>query len=1086
MLAVLIALLTADPSPTPKPRPTPAPVLEGRVQGPDGKPIAGAIVVARSKTATWTDPPLSTTTDAAGSFRLPVKTGAAHDVWAHARGLAVAKRDDVRPGTSLLFRLENGGAIEGVVRNSSGSPVAGARVESEPNDQVPTWVVGAGTTATSTDRNGRFRLGGLDRRAQTVVAAARGQGRARRQGLLSGHHVELILVPGASITGVVVDAEGRPLPNVVVRLDAQQRIGWLPPPCTTDAKGGFAYDGVAPGTYSLVARDPKLGVAVSPGIEVGAEGEVRRDVILLPGVAVVGRLVDPEEEPVPGRVVVGELAGEPVASAAAQALSADAGTDGRFRIEGVPLGAAALNVTALGFGARSLDFEARPGPPDNDLGDVILEPGLRLRGYVRSRAGTPVPEARLYASQRIGMSSVSLQGTSDEAGGFLIGGLQPGRAHLWVEARGFAPLSTQAEAGASELDLQLDPAGSIAGTVVDAKGSSVPSFSVSADKGNYEGEAQDEFSPTDGRFVLEDVGEGLWTVSVAAPGHAPASVPDVAVRAGRSTDVGRVRLSRGATIRGQVVTADDSAVPGATIRADQPRPTMGSGESPTTSSDASGLFELTGVAPGTTDVVATHPGHAESRVRSVEVDAARITDVRIVLGRGGRVEGTARRRDGAPLAGTYVHVLSRDRGYGFDRRRGLVGTDGSFAIDRVPVGPMRVALMLPSGGGRSSSSASQDVEVRDGETVTVELIVASILVTGRVTRGEEPVAGARVNVRMKDMTSHFYSEGLGASPASSSHSGPERGTGLTDEAGVYQLLVDAPGPAWASVEAGSPPEQNSFPNIEVPDAESYTLDFALGSAPLSGIVVDAETNAALRDVYVGATGRDSGARRGSSTSGPDGRFRIEVEPGEYRLAAYSEGYATTEVDVSPGISGLSEIVLAMEKGDTISGRLVDARGHGVGGAYVTATSVGPGNGAPTMTDGHFRIGGLTAGSYTVFAEVVGLGFAVRPSVTAPAESVTLQLSPGGRARVRALNIDGSPAKGAVVRVVAVDGLAIQAYQSETTNAEGLTELSAPSGAVTLEARASKGGETGRVSLAVSEGQIVPAEITLKPAETTTR
>jgi hypothetical protein len=37
---------------------------------------------------------------------------------------------------------------------------------------------------------------------------------------------------------------------------------------------------------------------------------------------------------------------------------------------------------------------------------------------------------------------------------------------------------------------------------------------------------------------------------------------------------------------------------------------------------------------------------------------------------------------------------------------------------------------------------------------------------------------------------------------------------------------------------------------------------------------------------------------------------------------------------------------------------------------------------------------------------------------------------------------------------------------------GLAELSAPSGAVTLEARASKGGETGRVSLAVSEGQTV--------------
>src|SRR5262245_40782206 len=116
MLAVLIALLAADPTPAPKPRPTPAPVLEGRVQGPDGKPLADALVVARPRTAAWSDPPLSTRTDAAGSFRLPLKTAATHDVWAHAPDLAVTKREDVRPGASLVFRLESGGAIEGVVR----------------------------------------------------------------------------------------------------------------------------------------------------------------------------------------------------------------------------------------------------------------------------------------------------------------------------------------------------------------------------------------------------------------------------------------------------------------------------------------------------------------------------------------------------------------------------------------------------------------------------------------------------------------------------------------------------------------------------------------------------------------------------------------------------------------------------------------------------------------------------------------------------------------------------------------------------------------------------------------------------------
>jgi hypothetical protein len=69
-----------------------------------------------------------------------------------------------------------------------------------------------------------------------------------------------------------------------------------------------------------------------------------------------------------------------------------------------------------------------------------------------------------------------------------------------------------------------------------------------------------------------------------------------------------------------------------------------------------------------------------------------------------------------------------------------------------------------------------------------------------------------------------------------------------------------------------------------------------------------------------------------------------------------------------------------------------------------------------------------------------------------------------------------------VRVVEVDGLPIHAYQSEATNAEGAADLSAPAGAVTVEARASKGGGKSRLSVVVPEGQTVAAEIVLKPPE----
>lgn len=90
-------------------------------------------------------------------------------------------------------------------------------------------------------------------------------------------------------------------------------------------------------------------------------------------------------------------------------------------------------------------------------------------------------------------------------------------------------------------------------------------------------------------------------------------------------------------------------------------------------------------------------------------------------------------------------------------------------------------------------------------------------------------------------------------------------------------------------------------------------------------------------------------------------------------------------------------------------------------------------------------------------------------------------------RVRALDVDGSPAEEAWVRIAEVDGLAIQAFDSEKTSIEGLTELATPAGLVTLEARGSKAqGSTGRVTVAVAEGQTVPADIALKPPEQAAR
>lgn len=1072
ILAALQAAAAPHPPPKPKATPAPPPVLEGRVVGPDGKPIDGAIVVARDEKQRWTEPTLSTRTDKAGAFRFALKTRRPHLVWAQAPGLAIARREGVAPGTSVVLRLVRGGTITGVVRDGdSGAPIEGAEVTAFVWGPTPDWEPGAGRLRAVSDREGRFRVDGVDRRAHVVRASARGYAEAEQQGVLAGREISLYLQAGGSVAGLVLDAEGQPAAEAVVHLSKNgPSLGSTAR--TADARGGFVFPGVEPGTYTLLARHPKLGIGLSPAVEV-AEAEVRRDVILLPGVAVVGRLVDPEGEPVVGRVQVAEIAGEPAPLAAARLLSAEADADGRFRIEEVPLGPSALAASAPGFATRRLDFDARPGPRPNDVGEIALDPGLRVAGRVRAPDGSPIADARLQCWQRLGGSRGSAEATSSADGRFVLGGLAAGGCSLSITASGFAPSRMQVAAGSLDLDVVLAPAGRLAGLVVDEGGAPVPAFRVSAQKGDYVTDRDEDASSEDGRFLVEDVAEGTWTLRVTAPERAPAVVSEIVVRPGRTTDVGRVRLARGGSVRGQVVGPDELPIQGASLRAERPQSLfMSFGDEPTVTSDASGLFELRGLAAGKTDVVASHPRYAEGRVSDVEVDAARPAEVRIRLGNGGRIEGTARRRNGSPMGGAMIRVWGQGQGF-TSPLSATVAPDGSFSVERVPAGPVSVNLMEGSGGGYSGV-ASKEIEIRDGETARVELVVASILVSGSVTRGGAPVVGARVNLR-SSQAGFFYASGALGMPAAA---GPQRGFGTSDENGHYELIASAPGAASASVESGEPAATHRFPEVEIPDAESHVLDLELGGAPAAGIVFDSGDRSPLAGAQVRFQRKPAGDSVSAATlSGPDGRFRVELEAGDYVVTATKEGYASESLDASLGGAATADLVLGLERGHEIRGRVLDASGLPFEGATVSADEA---SGAESLADGSFRLSGLKEGSYDLFAAAEGRGFASRPQVPAPSEGVVLQLGAGGRVQVTLRRPDGTPAAGAWVSISSVDGVAAHTY-GQRAGEDGGSVLDSPLGSVTLVASLpGRPPAKGEATVVVKATETASVELVLRP------
>jgi hypothetical protein len=168
--------------------------------------------------------------------------------------------------------------------------------------------------------------------------------------------------------------------------------------------------------------------------------------------------------------------------------------------------------------------------------------------------------------------------------------------------------------------------------------------------------------------------------------------------------------------------------------------------------------------------------------------------------------------------------------------------------------------------------------------------------------------------------------------------------------------------------------------------------------------------------------------------------------------------------------------------------VVDARGQGVGNLRVGAVtgdleSPRWGGAAMAMADGTFEITGLPAGDFNLVAQSDLGFFALRPAVTAGSSDVTLILRRGGRIALTVLGPDGNPVRGAFTTIRRVSGVvAFGIGAMMPTDMRGNTELNVPVGAVEVRATM-EGGLEGFATVAVTEGAVTPAQISLAPRKT---
>jgi len=389
----------------------------------------------------------------------------------------------------------------------------------------------------------------------------------------------------------------------------------------------------------------------------------------------------------------------------------------------------------------------------------------------------------------------------------------------------------------------------------------------------------------DGRYRIAGLPKGKHVVLAAAPSFAEGRSKQVVVDLGQRVEDLDITLGPGTMISGRVIDQHGVRVSGAQVHA---TPEVGLPIDAVTDED--GHYKL-GPVTGQVELTASAFGHADVR-RTIELAPAttrtpdeRKEDFTLVVA-DAVLAGTLDDATGAPVGGAQIEVIAGAGG----GRIAVVNPDGTFSIDHLPAGPLRVRVTHPS-----YPIAELDAVASIGEREKTRLrlplggTAAGVILDGA---SGAPLGG--------QVISAYGPSGATADATSEANGrwklGPLR-------PGAWKLTIEQPGYLAISREL-------EVPVSRVPGETSVfdiRFDLAKG-ALLGGTVRDARGRR-----IVGATvtiQQSSGAgATATGTTDTQGEFRIRDAPtGELSITAIATtGRGATTITARPGdeILGLS-------------------------------------------------------------------------------------------------------------------------------------------------------------------------------------
>lgn len=448
-----------------------APALQGRFVDENGKPIEGALVEVFLQAVGQEAPLESTGSDSEGRFVLRRIPEGRHLLVISKEGMATEGRFDIQVNAESETDLgeivmQRGALLDLRLVDIAGRPVAAAEVELSLERSVGDADLLRRRLAQSRSSSptGEVRFERLTRGVRYwVLAESEDYLPAGRWVVPTAEPLELVLKPGSTISGRVVDPLGNGLPDINVASNSFQKIDFLTKgvrrSTRTGPEGSFVLKGVPHGKVDLIAQ--RRGFVKQRHVLELAAGERRQGLRLelQQGLTVSGRIVDVE-----GNIVARASIGvsSPEGAETPFSIGSLSGSLGEFTVDSLPAGRAIFTARAQALGEVRQEIVVEQGMKPLE---IVLSSEIFVQGRVVDSQGQGVVGATVMF-ERGRMGTRTLSGVD---GSFRHVVSEPGRIRLLAEradmGRAVMEIQTSGQS-VSDLRLVIPDTVAIVGTVL--------------------------------------------------------------------------------------------------------------------------------------------------------------------------------------------------------------------------------------------------------------------------------------------------------------------------------------------------------------------------------------------------------------------------------------------------------------------------------------------------------------------------------------------------------------------------------------------------------------------------------------------